>query len=147
MRPEFSSRRGDRRTPCGVRAQIFGSGAVIVGMGLLAPAMLADRDEAFGLLHGALTLGGGLLICGLFSLRMWWHAVIGAGVVALLGAARGAANLPDLARMTAGATGRGTAPVFEALSTAICLLLVWRVLAVLRRERSRRMAAAATENE
>ncbi len=36
------------------------------------------------LMFGSLTLGGGFIICGLFSIKMLWHGVIGAGVLALV---------------------------------------------------------------
>ena len=121
-----------------MRFQVFFSGVVVIGLGVAAMQLLG-REQALGLLHGALTLGGGLLICGLFSLKMKWHGIIGAGVVALLGAARGLGNLPDLAQFLAGERERGAAPVLELGVTAVCAVLVVRVLAELARERIRRM--------
>lgn len=118
--------------------QIFFSGAAVVGLGAAAMQTL-ERNQAFAFLQGALTLGGGLLICGLFALKMKWHGIIGAGVLALLGAARGIGNLPDLAHFLSGERERGAAPVLELGVTVVCLVLLMRVLAALYRERIRRM--------
>lgn len=118
--------------------QVFSSGLLVIALGLAAGRLLGPK-EALAFLQGALTLGGGWIICGLFSLKARWHGVIGAGVLALLGAARGLANLPDLAAMLAGSDQRGPAPVLEFGVTVICLVLLLRVLAALARERTRRM--------
>lgn len=107
-------------------------------LGVLAMQVL-EKNDAFAFLQGALTLGGGLIICALFSLKMKWHGIIGAGVLALLGAARGAGNIPDFVRLIRSGSQRGPAPALEFGVTAICLLLLFRVLAALQRERTRRM--------
>ena len=121
-----------------VRLQIFFSGAVVIGLGLFAMQVL-ERSEAMGFLHGALTLGGGLLICGLFSLKSQWHGIIGAGVLALLGAGRGLGNLPHLMDALSGKLDRRAAPLIELGVALVCLVLLMRVLAALNRERVRRM--------
>lgn len=121
-----------------MRFHLFLSGAAILALGGVALRIL-ERSEALPLLQGTLTLGGGLIICGLFSLKMRWHGVIGAGILALLGAARGLGNLPDLLQFATGDRQRGTAPILELGVTLICLLLLMRVLTALRRERTRRM--------
>lgn len=121
-----------------MRFQIFFSGVAVLALGLAAMRIL-EKDAAFGFLQGTLTLGGGFLICGFFSLKMKWHGIIGGGVLALLGAARGLGNLPDLASFLAGERERGPAPVLESGITLICLVLLLRVLAGLNRERIRRM--------
>lgn len=121
-----------------MRFQIFFSGAAVIGLGVAAMNTL-ERNQSLGFLQGALTLGGGLLICGLFSLKMKWHGIVGAGVLALLGAARGIGNLPDLALFLSGERERGAAPVLELGITMVCLVLLARVLAALYRERIRRM--------
>ena len=121
-----------------VRLQIFFSGAVVVGLGLLAMQVL-DRGEALGFLHGALTRGGALLICGLFSLKSRWHGIIGAGILALLGAGRGLGNFPHLMDALSGKSDRRAAPLIELGVTLVCLVLLMRVLAALHRERVRRM--------
>lgn len=121
-----------------VRLQIFFSGAVVIGLGLLAMRVL-ERSEALGFLHGALTLGGGLLICGLFSLKSQWHGIIGAGVLALLGAGRGLGNFSHLLDVLNGKADRVVAPLIELGVTLVCLVLLMRVLAALNRERVMRM--------
>jgi len=121
-----------------MRFQIFFSGAAVIALGVAAIQML-EKDAAIGFLQGALTLGGGFIICGLFSLKMKWHGIIGGGVLALLGAARGLGNLPDLAGFLAGERERGATPVLELGVTMICLVLLFRTLAELYRERVRRM--------
>lgn len=121
-----------------MRLQVFFCGAAVIALGLAAMNLL-ERDQAIGFLQGALTLGGGLLICGLFSLKMKWLGFAGAGVLALLGAARGIGNLPDLALFLGGERERGATPVMELGITVVCLVLLMRVLAALYRERIRRM--------
>lgn len=121
-----------------MRIQIFVSGLVVIALGVTAGRLLPKAD-ALGFLTGALTLGGGILICGLFSLKNYWHGLIGAGVMGLLGAARGLGNLPDMLRLLQGDRQRGAAPIMEMGVAVICLLLVLRVVGALMRERTRRM--------
>jgi hypothetical protein len=121
-----------------MRFQIFFSGAAVLALGAAAMRML-EKDAAIPFLQGALTLGGGIIICGLFSLKMKWHGIIGAGVLGLLGAARGIGNLPELARFLTGEGERGATPVLEFGVTVTCLILLIRTLAALFRERIRRM--------
>jgi hypothetical protein len=121
-----------------MRIQIFTSGAAILALGASATRLL-ERQDALAFLQGAFTLGGGIIICGLFSLRNKWHGLIGAGVLALLGTARGIGNIPDLVLLVRGDVRRGPAPAMELGVTLICLLLLLRVLRVLQRERTRRM--------
>ena len=123
-----------------MRIQVFVSGAAVLALGGVAMRLL-DRPEALAFLQGALTLGGGLVICGLFSLKAKWHGLIGAGILGLLGAARGLGNLPDLLKLVAGDRQRGPAPALELGVTLICGLLLLRVLRALQRERTRRMLA------
>jgi hypothetical protein len=121
-----------------MRFQIFFCGVAVIALGMAAMRIL-EKDAATGFLQGALTLGGGLIICGFFSLKMKWHGIIGAGVLALMGAARGLGNLPDLALFLGGERERGASPVMELGITVVCLVLLVRVLAALYRERIRRM--------
>lgn len=121
-----------------MRIHIFSSGAAILALGGSALRLL-EKVEAMPFLQGALTLGGGFVICGLFSLKNHWHGLIGAGVLALLGTARGLGNIPDLFKLATGDLRRGPAPAMELGVTLICLLLLMRVLRALQRERTRRM--------
>ena len=121
-----------------MRILLFASGVAVLLLGWQAQGLLA-RDEALGFLHGALVLGGGLLICGLFSLKMKWHGIIGGGVLALLGAARGLGNLPALATYLSSDRQGGPTPLLELGVTAVCLLVLLRVLVALYRERVRRL--------
>ena len=121
-----------------MRIQIYTSGAAILALGAAAMRLL-EKQEAQSFLLGALTLGGALIICGLFSLKNLWHGMIGAGVLALLGTARGLGNIPDLIKLAQGDRHRGPDPVMELGVTLICLVLLLRVLGALRRERTRRM--------
>lgn len=122
----------------GMRILLFLSGTAVLLLGWQANQILA-RDEALGFLHGALVLGGGLVICGLFSLKMKWHGIIGGGVLALLGTARGLGNLPALSAYLGSDRQRGPAPLLELGVTAVCLLVLLRVLGALHRERVRRL--------
>ncbi len=121
-----------------MRFQIFFSGAMILILGVMGMQVLAKND-ALAFLQGALTLGGGMLICGLFSLKMQWHGIIGAGVLALLGAARGVGNVPDFVKLLSGDHARGPAPALELGVTLISAILLLRVLRALQAERIRRM--------
>lgn len=60
------------------------AGLAATGLGFAADAKLDDP----ALLQGALTLGGGWLICAAFSLYSKWHGIVGAGILALLAGAR-----------------------------------------------------------
>lgn len=121
-----------------MRIHVFASGAAILALGWVAMRILGP-PESWAFLQGAITLGGGIIICGLFSLKMQWHGLIGAGILALLGTARGCGNLPDLVKLAGGDHHRGPAPAMELGVTLICLLLLMRVLRALQRERTRRM--------
>ncbi len=121
-----------------MRIYIFFSGLVIAAMGLAAMSILAKPDSV-GFLQGALTLGGGIVICGAFSVKMKWHGIIGAGILALLGAGRGLANVPGLVKFLTGDRPRGATPLFEMGVTVICLLLLLKIIRALSQERLRRM--------
>lgn len=122
----------------GMRLHVFFSGVMVLALAGSAMRLL-ERDDALAFLQGGLTLGGGIIICGLFSLKSKWHGLIGAGVLALLGVSRGLANIPDFIKLASGDRQRGAAPVMELGVTLICLLLLLRVIAALHRERIRRM--------
>jgi hypothetical protein len=135
-----SEDRDDLRGRVALRTSVFLTGLMVALLAWIARDAM-ERDAFAGFLVGALTLGGGFLICGAFSFPMYWHGVIGAGVLALLGAARGMGNVPDLVSFLAGERERGAAPVVEAGVTALCLVLLARVLTAIGRERWRRMMA------
>jgi hypothetical protein len=128
----------NRDTFPGMHFFIFLSGATILAMGGISLGVLAKPD-AVGFLTGAMQLGGGMMICGLFSLKMHWHGVIGAGILAMLGAARGLGNVPGLVKFVAGDRTHGATPVLEACVTVTCLLLFGKVIRALFHERMRRM--------
>lgn len=121
-----------------MRFYIFLCGAAILAMGAAAMQVL-DRSQSLGFLQGALTLGGGIVICGIFSIKMPWHGIIGAGILALLGAARGLGNVPDLVKFVTGERPRGSAPLLETGVTLISLLLLVKIIRALSQERLRRM--------
>ena len=121
-----------------MRSYIFLIGACLLASGAAALYLL-QRPQSIEFLDGAMKLGGGIIICGLFSLKMRWHGIIGAGILALLGLARGLANLPGLFRFISGDRSHQTAPLLEAGVTVLCLLLFVRVIRELYRERLRRM--------
>ena len=121
-----------------MRIFVFVCGVTIVAMGV-ATTQLLSHDLSLGFFQGALTLGGGIIISGLFSLKMPWHGLIGAGVLALLGAARGLGNIPGIVKFAMGDRARGSLPVFEFGVTVICLMLLMRIIRALQRERLRRM--------
>jgi hypothetical protein len=120
------------------RLSIFATGVAMLALGGLGFVWLG-HDPAFEILHGALLLGGGLIICGLFSLKMPWHGRIGAGALGLIGAARGLGNLPGLIDLAKGQSGQGITPLFELAFTVLSLALLVQVLRALQRERGRRL--------
>lgn len=123
-----------------IRFSIFFSGVAVLLIGFLGQGQM-ERESGFAFVTGTMTLGGGFLICGVFSIKMLWHGVIGAGVLALLGAGRGLLNLGDLAKYFVGERERGGAPPLEFAVLLVCVFLLMRVLHVLARERTRRMLA------
>lgn len=121
-----------------IRAYIFLSGAAVIAIGALGMSRL-EEDASMQLLLGSLTLGGGFVICGLFTIRMLWHGVIGAGVLALLGFGRGILNFPDAAKYITGERVRGEAPVLELAVTLICAFLLVRIIGAWNHEKTRRL--------
>lgn len=121
-----------------IRAYIFFIGVAIIAIGILGLSRI-EKDAAMALFVGCLTLGGGFIICGLFSIKMFWHGVIGAGVLALISFGRGLFNLPDAAKYLVGEKPRGNEPVFELAVTLLSALLLTRILGAWNKERRRRM--------
>ncbi len=113
-----------------MRPLIFSVGILITLLGFAADGMIDDP----ALFQGALTLGGGFIICGLFSLASEWHGYIGAGILGLLGAARSALGLPDLF------TGSPAAP-FQAIAFVACTVVLITVVRALLAQRARRQLA------
>ncbi len=118
-----------------IRAYIFTSALAIIALGFIGNSQL-DKSAAPPFLLGALTLGGGLIICGIFSIKMLWHGLIGAAVLALLGFGRGILNLSDAAEYLVGERTRGPAPILELASTLICAFLLLRILAAWRKHQT-----------
>ena len=121
-----------------IRAYIFVIGVAVIFIGILAQTRM-EKEAAMPMLVGCLTLGGGFLICGLFSIKMLWHGILGAGALSLISLARGLFNLPDAAKFIVGERPRGNEPMFEFAITILSALLFTRVLAAWAGERKRRM--------
>lgn len=121
-----------------MRIHIFATGAVVLLAGL-SGLLFLPKMPGFEFLRGGLTLGGALLICGFFTISMFWHGLIGAGIVSLIGAGKGIMGLKDVTDFIAGDRSRGIAPLLEVGITLICLILLFRVIGVLKAERTRRM--------
>ncbi len=110
-----------------MRALLFTAGFLLCGLGFLAFRSSGDPM----LLQGGLTLGGGWIICGLFSLRSKWHGIIGAAVLAFLGGIR---SLPA----ATGLAGGDPAAPFSAAAAALCVTVFIASARSLLAERRRR---------
>lgn len=109
-----------------MRVLLFLAGALLSALGFLA--FRAHPDHL--LLQGGLTLGGGFVICGIFSIRSKWHGIAGGGILAFLGTLRA---------LPAAVTGRtDPAAPFLFAAGAICLVVMIGAIAALRAERARR---------
>lgn len=114
-----------------VRFLIFAAGFLIILLGIAAFRRTGDHR----LLQGGLTLGGGWVICGLFSLNSKWHGIAGACLLGLLGAAR---SLPALAKL-----GDGDAAIlFQAAAALIGTVVFVAAGRALLVERNRRQVEA-----
>ncbi|GAA5476558.1 hypothetical protein [Haloferula helveola] len=124
-----------------MRTLLFVAGVVTTLLGFLAHARLGGTAEAASLFQGALTLGGGWVICALFS-RVWtWHGIIGGGILALLGAARCAPALLALTRTPTAGTP------FEAAAFGISTIVLVATTRSLLRERTRIALEKLREND
>lgn len=121
-----------------MRIPIFGSGIAVLALGCAAMQVLAP-PASFGFLKEALTLGGAFIICGLFSLRNRWHGIIGAGVIALLGASRGLENLAAVPGLLLDPRPPGPALLLESAAALICILLLMLIVRALFAEKKRRL--------
>ena len=105
-----------------MRILIFIGGILLAALGF----MVFQQTKDPSLLQGGLTLGGGLIICGFFSVKAKWHGIVGAGVLALLGAVR---TVPKL----------GSEPRwFYATAAAVCVVVLITAARSLLAERTRR---------
>lgn len=105
-----------------MRILIFIGGILIAALGFVVFQQTKDPT----LLQGGLTLGGGLIICGLFSIKAKWHGITGAGILALLGAARTIPKLGEEPRW------------FHVTAAAICVIVLVAAARCLLAERTRR---------
>lgn len=121
-----------------MRTQIFITGSLIIAAAISGLFFL-PKMPGFEFLRGGLTLGGALLICGFFTIRMYWHGIIGAGIVSLIGAGKGLMGLKAVQDWFLGNQSRGIAPLIELGITLLCMVLLVRVISVLQAERTRRM--------
>lgn len=112
-----------------MRPLIFTAGSLTSALGFIADATINDP----ALFQGALTLGGGYIICGLVSHSPeWkWHGIITAGVLSLLAAARCAPGLLDLPNKTKAAP-------FQAVAFIITSVVLVAVVRRLKAERAKR---------
>jgi hypothetical protein len=104
------------------------AGLATCALGFAGGSKLGDAT----LLQGALTLGGGWLICAAFSLHSKWHGYVGAGILALLAAARCAPALPGLLG------GKDPGAPYQAAAFAIATVVLVATVRALLRERARR---------
>lgn len=114
-----------------MRALIFIAGFLLCGLGALAFRNSGDPS----LLQGGLTLGGGWIICGLFSLRAKWHGFIGAGMLAFLGGMRSLPSVTDLG------SGNPAAP-FSVAAGVLCVAVFIAAARTLLAERRRQSIEA-----
>jgi len=124
-----------------MRIAIFLAGLTILALGVAATQLL-EKPAAYGFLTEALTLGGGLLICGLFALRDRWHGILGAGVMALLGTSSGIGNLAALPFFLLGNGSLGPAQLLESVVALTCISLLIGVVRTLFAEKKRKLLAA-----
>ncbi len=124
-----------------MRAHIFLTGILILAAGIAGMSIL-PKMPGFEFLRGGMTLGGALVICGIFTIRMYWHGVIGAGIISLIGTGKGLMGIKAVPDWFAGDRSRGIAPLMELGITVLCVVLLLRVLKALQAERTRRILEA-----
>jgi hypothetical protein len=123
-----------------MRAYLLLQGLLIIGVGFAGKMMHSGRNEGFSFLQGGLTLGGALLICGLFAIKNPWHGMIGGGVVALIGFCRTMVNVPTWADWLSQPSPRSAAtPLLEMVVALITASISIMVLRKLLAEKTRRM--------
>lgn len=114
----------------------------IAGLGLLGSTAL-EAPAALGYATTGLTLGGAVLICGLFSLQNRWHGIIGGGVVALIGAVHNAPAIAGTAHSLASGNGIPLPDLCRAAISILCFALLTAVIRALLRERAQRQFESA----
>lgn len=120
-----------------MRAYLVLNGLLIIGIGFAGKMMLLERNEAFSFLQGGLTLGGALIICGLFAGSHYRLGLIGGGVVALLGFCRTMVNLSTWAEWLAHSTPRPPAtPLLEMTVGLLSFTILVGVVRTLLAERA-----------
>ena len=118
-----------------MRILIFVAGVVTIILGFIAHGGPKDISQ----LQGALTLGGGWIICGFFTYHSMWHGIIGAGVLGLLAAARCAPAL--------GAIGSNRETTLQAIVFVISIVIVISTVKMLTNERARRQVEELKNSE
>jgi uncharacterized membrane protein YidH (DUF202 family) len=118
-----------------MRAFIIATGVITAVLGIIGFSMTKDPM----MLQGGLTLGGGWIICALFSLSPGskWHGIVGAGVLALLGSAR---CIPSFLELP-GSNGNPLV-IFQAIAAALCVVVVIVIGRALLAERTRKQIEA-----
>lgn len=114
-----------------MRSLIFIAGFLLCGLGALAFHNSNDPS----LLQGGLTLGGGWIICGLFSLRAKWHGIIGAGLLAFLGGIRALPSVTDFG-------SEDPAAPFSTAAGVLCVIVFIAAARTLLAERRRQSIEA-----
>jgi hypothetical protein len=110
-----------------MRVLIFIAGVAICALGFA----FYKKPEDFPLLQGGLTLGGGLVICGLFSLRSKWHGIAGAGILGFLGIMRA------VPAFWSGFKEGVPSARFEVIAGTFCLVVFIAAVRTLLKERTR----------
>ena len=113
-----------------MRALIFIAGTLVALLGFVAFRLAPTPELGAEFLQGGLTLGGGWIICGLFSLRAKWHGIIGAGMLAFLGGLRA---LPALTKLSSG----DPAAPFSVAAGVLCVIVFVAAARTLMAERRR----------
>jgi hypothetical protein len=108
-----------------VRTLIFLSGLLIAAAGIVAFRQTNDPS----LLQGGLTLGGGFVICGIFSIKAKWHGIVGATMLAFLGGLRALPGMMD---------EQGPGQIFKGVAGTLCLVVLIAAVKTLLSERTRR---------
>jgi len=125
-----------------MRLTLIIAGLACAGLGLLGASGL-EAQAALGYATTGFTLGGALLICGLFSLKNFWHGIIGGGVVALIGAVHNATAVVDLFRGLATGAGLQLPDACQASISILCFAMLAAVIRALLRERMKRQLESA----